>query len=89
MQLKSMMTKKANSKTYSVEIEGKLFELRPDTPFSANIYVDDVKLPNLFSLNYSGVASYLHPSGEPSDKQKNRFLNVMATYLTKNPEVIP
>ena len=83
------MTKKANSKSYSVDIEGKHFELRPDTPFSADVYVDDVKLPRTFSLNYSGVASHLHPSGEPSDKQKQRYLSVMADYMTKHPEVLP
>jgi hypothetical protein len=84
-----MKTKKANSKSYSVEIEGKLFELRPDTPFSADVYVDDVKLPKVFSLNYSGNVTNLHPSGKPSDEQQERYLNVMANYLTKHPEVLP
>ena len=89
MQLKAMMAKKANSKTYSVDIEGKRFELRPDTPFSSDVYVDGVKLPGMFSLNYSGNVTKLHPSGNPSDVQKERYLNVMSNYLTKHPEVLP
>ena len=73
-------------KGFELEIGGIQFELRPDTPFSADVYVDGFQMPEMFTLNYSARVSKLHPNGSPSDAQKEQYLRTVANYLVIHPE---
>ena len=87
-------TKMKNSQTtepkkgYELEIGGIIFELRPETPVSVGVYVDGIRLPEMFSLHHQTNKRKLHPQGGPSDAQKEQYLRTVADYLTKNPEVL-
>lgn len=75
-------------KGYELEIGGIMFELRPESPVSVGVYVDEIRLPEMFSLHHQTNKRKLHPQGGLSDAQKDRYLRDVAIYLTNHPEVL-
>jgi len=75
-------------KGYELELSGTVFAIRPETPVSAGVYADGIKLPEMFTLQHQTNKRKLHPQGGPSDAQKEQYLRTVAGYLTEHPEVL-